>query len=141
LRFCLERRCWPGREHFGIADLHKRLHDERAFPHSGVRDDQVRLVDHALAVKEQVEIECAGAVGDAALAAVSLLDCQQPIEKLARPEVGLEPGDGVEISRLAGGTADRLGLVHCRAAQDVDIPALFEVAESGLDVGLAVAEV
>ena len=67
-----------------------------------MRDGQARLVDRLVAVEQQVEVDRPRPPALAALAAELALDREQPVEQLARRELGLERGGAVQEARLVG---------------------------------------
>jgi len=76
-------------------------------------------VNRLIAVKQEIEVEGTGAVGDGggAVAAEFALDLEQPVEKFARGQVGFKREDGVEEARLVG-QANGSGGVERRALGD-----------------------
>jgi len=104
-------------------------------------DAEIRLVDDAVSVKQQIEIERAWSVGDAANPPMATLDVKQPLEQLPGGKVGGEFGDGVEERGLSGRAADRVGFVEGRAGDDLNVAGFGEVGEGLADVLGAIPEV
>src|SRR5690348_11498823 len=85
-----------------------------------MRHGQARLVDHDVAVQEQVEVDRARPpVGLGTLASELALDLEETLEQRARLELGLELRDGVQEPRLIR-VAPRLGLTDRRKPHGVD---------------------
>ena len=81
-----------------------------------MRDGQAGLVDHLVAVEQQVEVDRARPPALPALAAQLALDREEDVEQLPRRELGLERGDAVQEPRLVG-DADRIRLAQGRDAR------------------------
>jgi len=101
-------------------NLRQRLQHEPPFVHQRVRYHRVRTVAHQPVVEEHVEVEGARRVQLAAHAAVALLDVEQQRQQGGRVEGGDEFGCGVEVRRLVGRPADRLGLEERGTADRTD---------------------
>ena len=101
-------------------DLGQRLQDEQPFVHPWVRHHQSRLIEHSIAVEQQVEIEGARPVPFGPHAIQRLFHLQQHVQQRARRQVGLQLGGGVEVFPLPRWSADRFGFVKRRHLGDTD---------------------
>src|SRR5436190_2078520 len=131
----------PPRHDEARSKLVERLEDEAPLVEKRVRDGEPGLVDHLVAVEEEVEVERPRAVlaGDPD-AAEALLDGEQAVEELARGQRRLELEGAVEEGRLSA-DADRLRLAEGRDGKDVDSLLRGEDADGRAQRALAVAEV
>src|SRR5262245_55040171 len=82
-----------------------------------MRHGQSRLVDHAVSVQNQIEIECSRRANVWPLASESLLDGLQCIEDRARRELRLACRRSVQKHRLRSWHIDRSGFVERRNTQ------------------------
>jgi hypothetical protein len=91
-------------------DLAERDEDKGALDKTWMRDDKTRPANDEIAVEQNVEVEGAGAVGEAedAVAAEVPLDEEQSAEKFDRCQFGFQGSGGVEEAGLIG-EADRRG--------------------------------
>jgi hypothetical protein len=107
-----------------------------------VRNLQARLVDHVLPVEEEVEVECARALGRnrRPVPPERALQLQQPAEQTAGGEAGLELDDAVEETGLID-VADRIRLPERRDAQHVRLGRVAEAPDGGAKRSLTIAEV
>ena len=88
--------------------------------HARVRHGQVGLVDHGVAVEEQVEIDRPRAEARALpRAAERALDLEEALEQLVRRELRLERRDAVEERGLVD-VADGVGLAEPRDGTELD---------------------
>jgi len=81
-------------------DLEERHQREGSFEEAGVRERQVRLVQHDAGDEEQVEIERARTPAFAPDSAVRALYLEEQVEKPARLERRANPDGGVQVARL-----------------------------------------
>ncbi len=121
-------------------DLDEGFEDEGAFVHPGMGDDKVGLVDNAVAVQKEVEVERPGAPVFVSAAAETVLDDLEGAEESAGGEAGFDPGDGVEEAGLVG-LADGGGIEEGADAEKAQARKFGEETEGGFEVGAAVAEV
>jgi hypothetical protein len=103
-----------------------------------MRDDQSLLLDDAVPIQNQIEIEGAGGAWMRPRAAEAPLDREQRLEQRTRRQRRVPDGGGIEKPRLVA-DADRIGVVEGGNA---------EIGDDGLQrldgaeqVALAVAEV
>ncbi len=94
-------------------DFVERDENKGALGEARVGDDKTGPTDNKVAIEQYVEIERAGAVGDAggAVAAKVLLDEEQRAEQFEGRQIGLKGSSGVEEAGLSG-EADRRGGVE-----------------------------
>ena len=76
-----------------------------------MRHGQARLVDDLVPVQEEVEVDRSRSPALLAHAAETLLDREQALEELLRPEIGLDLDCAVEEGALLNGP-DGLGLAN-----------------------------
>jgi hypothetical protein len=78
--------------------------DEGALVKARMRDFQGGLIQNQVTIKDDIEIEGTGAVGDGGrtVAAEVMLDFEQVAEEFERRERGFERDDGIEEARLTG---------------------------------------
>ena len=97
----------------------ERNENEGALGQARVGNFEIRFADAEIVVEENVEVEGAGAVGEAggAVAAELLFDGQQGVEQLARSEYCFKGDDGVDKAGLRG-EADGRGGIERGAADD-----------------------
>jgi hypothetical protein len=99
----LLRRCAQEGMAPGGGDVAQWQEDEGAQVRAGVRQDGIgRRADQSVHVYD-VEVERAGGVGFATLAALRGFDFLQPGEQPVRGDIALRPDDAVDESGLAGG--------------------------------------
>jgi hypothetical protein len=93
-------------------NLIERDEDEGALGQAGMGNFKIRFADAEIAVEENVEIERAGAVGEArrAVAAELLFDGQQGVKQRARSERGFKGDDGIYEAGLRGKSDGRGGV-------------------------------
>ena len=113
--------------------------DELALGEAGVREEEAGFVDLMGAVKEEVEVEGAGSVGEGvgAVAAKFELDDKEGLEEGEGGEGGLKLEDGVDEVGLVG-KADGGGAVKGGAAGDA--AELAEAEGGGGEGGLRGAD-
>jgi len=94
-------------------DLGERFEDETTFVHCRMRDSKSGSVDHAIVVKQQIEVDGARALRHrgGAVAAEFALDGEQGFHQFLGRQSGLDAHDGVHEVWLRG-VADRLGLIE-----------------------------
>lgn len=119
----------------GGRDFRQGHEDEGALGEAGMGQLQAGLAEAEVAEEKQIEIEGAGAVGQAAraVAAVPGLDGEQAHEQSARGKAGLQGDDGVDEAGLVR-DADRRGGVKRRPG--ADLPERGERVERGGEGGL-----
>src|SRR6516162_9894128 len=88
-------------------DLGERLQDEQPFVHARMRDGQLRLVAHDVAVDQQVKIDRARALALLASPAQSSFHFQEDPQESVRWEIGLQLCGCIEVSPLACRTSNR----------------------------------
>lgn len=100
-------------------DLVERDEDEGALGEAGMRDFEVQLADEPIAIKKDIEIEGARAVGNgvSTVAAEFALEREEGAEQVAWGEVGFNGDDGVDEAGLIG-DADGRGGVQRGAGSD-----------------------
>src|ERR1044072_1489858 len=100
-------------------ELAERREDEAGLVHARVREREGRRVRARVAVDEQVEVERARGVRARAASAERVLYLQKPREQFfGRGQRRAELRNGVEVSGLLAGDADRLRLVDRRKPRD-----------------------
>ena len=101
-----------------------------------MRDGQAGLVDDLVAVDEEVEVDRARAEprAFAAHAAEPALDREQPLQELARLQLGVELRDAVEEVRLVQ-VADRLRLAEARNGHERDAFLVGELLDFRCECG------
>jgi hypothetical protein len=106
-----------------------------------VGNDQPGLVDLALAVEQEIEVERARRIAHrAAFAPLAALDREQLVEQIARREVGPHARHRIEIGPLLPRT-DRVGLVHARRHHFAHAAQRAQRGERRAQMALAIAEV
>src|SRR5712692_2444100 len=121
-------------------DLCEGREHEGALVHAGVRDDEPRLGDHAIAVEQQVEIERARRAGKFAPAAETPLGGEQRLQQSPRSELGLDRGNRVDKVRLCA-DADRRAAVKGGRSEEARAGQLGERREGAAYLGFPVAEI
>ena len=120
------------------SNLGQRGQHECALAEPWVRDDQAGLVDHLVAIENQVQVECAGRAGKGPLPSELPLEIEQPLEQ--RPgRQGRSARDGAVQELRLRANPDRGGAVPAGDADRIQ-----DLAEPGGRVPkqpLAVAEV
>ena len=106
-----------------------------------MRNREPGLVDHLVAVDEKVDVDGARPEPWTGTRPPQLvLDAEQPVEEVTRPELGLHRRDAVEETRLVD-EAHRVGLAERRDRDDLDRPVVAEQLERPPNRLFAVAEV
>ena len=105
-----------------------------------MRDGQAGLLHDHVSVQEQVEIDRARPEALTPHAAEALLDGQQPVEKLARAQLGLDPDDTVEERPLCD-RPDRLRLADLGQGDDDDAVLGREQLDRASEVLLTIPEI
>src|SRR5215468_4321109 len=124
-----------GRE---VGERHQR---EGALVQARVREHEAGLVQHQLAVEQEVEVEAPRRVADAgAHTAGERLDREQPLEQRARRERGAERHRRVQVRALRR-PADRRGLVDRRHREHGDALARAQPRQREVEERAAVAQV
>ncbi len=122
-------------------ELDERLEREAALRKPGVRDDEAGLVDRLVAVEKEVEIDRSRPVSrPRSLAAERALDREQAVEEGSRRERRLERGNRVQKPSLIA-IPDRVGLVHPRDGDDLDVGLGAQTLDGQAKVRAAVAHV
>ena len=103
-------------------DFIERNEDEGPLGEVRMGDLEIEFAEDEIVVEKKVEVESAGAVGNAGrtVAAEFALDGEQGMEKLIRDETGFERDNGVEEARLIGEPDGRGGVergARCDAAK------------------------
>ena len=85
-------------------DLGEWDQDEGSLGKARVRDFESRLAEDEIAEEENIEVEGAGAVGDAggAVTAEAVFDCEQSAEQFSRRQIRFERENCVDKAGLAG---------------------------------------
>src|SRR5439155_9328224 len=94
-------------------DFRERTEHERALAESWMRHREAGLVDDAIPIQNEIEIERPRRAGERPLAAALALDRLQRFEELARGQAGLADDRAVQERRLDA-DADGLGVVPAR---------------------------
>ncbi len=119
----------------------ERLEHEAPLVHARMGNDQLLLVDAAVAEEQEIEIQrprlTASSASDPALL---LLDLEQPQEEGSWLELRLDLGDRVQVGAL-GRRPDRIGLVDRRDTEPVNAASGAERFERAPQVALPVAQV
>ena len=122
-------------------DLGQRGQDERPRRHPRVGDGEARCGEATLTVEEQVQVENAGLVRDAAAFASPLtLDLEQPREQRRGLQLHLQERGGVEIGAL-GGPSHRGGFVDTGHGPHLEAGRAFRPGEARPQVRHAIVEV
>src|SRR5262249_21696082 len=108
------RRAAAARNHGLRRDLDERAQDERALVHARMRYHELRLVDAGIAVEQEIEVERARGIGEAALPPVPRLDRLELAQEFPRPKGGVQLGDRVDEVGLRG-IAHRCAAIERRA--------------------------
>ena len=125
---------WPGTTSFGARSARGSRTNRRSC-RRGCGTVRPVLVDHLVAVEQQVEVDRARPPALPALAPQPTLDGEEDVEQLPRRELGLERGDAVQKPRLVG-DADRIRLAQGRDGDDAR-----ELCDRRTDRLLAVAQI
>jgi len=120
-------------------DFGERYEDEIALEHTRMRDLEVRRFDGCVAVKKNVEIDKAWALGEGFLAAHPGFDLPQCAEECRGREIGLCFEDGVEEPGLVE-IIDRFGFVDAGNREHLD-RSVLQVASRFPQILCAVANV
>jgi len=107
-------------------DFGQRGQDEVALKHARVRDLQVRLLDRAVGVKKDVEVDEAGAFGERLVAAHVGFDLAEGGEEFVGRKTGFGTESGIEEPGLVE-VVDGLGFVEARDSFDADGMAVEEL--------------
>jgi hypothetical protein len=123
-------------------DLRKRTENEGALVHPGMGNGEAGLVDHGIAVEQEVEIEGSGAADwhGCSVSAVGVLDLEEGVEQLTSPQVCLDYGRGVEEAGLRD-WADGHGIDKCRDRHHAGSGEGLNGGDSGKEDRSAVADV
>ena len=121
-------------------DLCERCEHESALVHAGVGDDEPGLVDHAIAVEQQIEIERARRVGKLAPAAETPLGGEQRLQQSPWSEPGLDCGNRVDKVRLCA-DADGRAAVKGGRGEEARAGQLGERREGAAYLGFPVADI
>src|SRR5258708_457005 len=121
-------------------DLCERCEHESALVHAGVGDDEPGLVDHAIAVEQQIEIERARRAGKFAPAAETPLGGEQRLQQSPRSEPGLDCGNRVDKVRLCA-DADGRAAVKGGRGEEARAGQLGERREGAAYLGFPVADI
>ncbi len=119
-------------------DFGERHEDEGALREAGMRNFKVGFRKDEIAVKENVEIEGAGAVGDGggAIATEGTFNKKEGGEEDARSERGINRDDGIEEAGLIG-EADGSGGIEPRPRGDASDGSELREGRCERGVGMA----
>ena len=123
----------------GGSDFGERDEDEAALGKTGMRDFETGGTNDGGGVKEDVDVNGAGAERDEASPTELVFDAADGMKELERKERSFGGDTAVEKPGLMG-EADRFGGVERGATRDADAGS-FKKLESAGDVGGAVAKV
>ena len=117
------------------------LKDEAAIVHHRVWNRQVDRGHDLVGEQENVQVDGSRSPDGVASSSERLFNPMAQRQDARRRQRRADPRDGVEIRRLIGGPAHRLGLVETGDHRDLQTARRFDGAEGGGDVALTAAEI
>jgi len=122
-------------------DLGQGFEDEAPFVHPGMRDGARRPMQGLPVEEQQVQVDGAGPPTFGPPAAEGMFGGQQQVEQSGWVEGGLHAGGGVEITALAGRTADRVSFVKTGEADRLDALSRAQQINGRLNDRLTVTQI
>ena len=121
--------------------LRGRFEDEAAEGHAGVRQRQLRRVDHQVVVEQEIEIERSGRPAAFARAAGGGFDLLQHGVQLLRRQRRAEQGRPIKEFTLLGWSADRFCLSPAACGQHNDVWLTAQLRNGIIEIPLPVSEI
>src|SRR5262245_53774185 len=127
--------------HHVWGNLDERHEDELALVHPGMWERQLAPLTGLRSIQKQVEVDGSRAEAFLTHPAERLLHLKQESQQFLGGQSGLDLGNTVEVSSLAGRTADRIGFDKRGDTANLDDGMIAESGQGLIEIGLPFAEV